>query len=155
MLQTQYMAEEINNILSTISDELLDASIMKKINKFNDDLKELTQKQSGEKPLKIDSVPDIKKNLNTLCSNVKKNLEETIFTKENEFLPCFSFIKDYIIKCVCDKINLYADSIKFYIDHNLQSIESSSKTNEAGLKAKIQELNKKDNELNDMNVKLE
>ena len=149
------MADEFNNILSTVSDELLDTNINEKLNKFNDDIKQLTEKESTEKILKIESVPDIKKNLNTLSANVKKQLEETIFTKENEFLSSFNLIKDYVIKCVCDKINLYADSINFYIDHNLQTIESSSKTNEAALEAKIQELNKKENELIDMNVKME
>ena len=155
LLHSQFLADEFNNILSTVSDELLDTNINEKLNKFNDDIKQLTEKESGEKILKIESVPDIKKNLNTLSANVKKQLEETIFTKENEFLSSFNLIKDYVIKCVCDKINLYADSINFYIDHNLQTIESSSKTNEAALEAKIQELNKKENELIDMNVKME
>ena len=155
LLHSQFLADEFNNILSTVSDELLDTNINEKLNKFNDDIKQLTEKESAEKILKIESVPDIKKNLNTLSANVKKQLEETIFTKENEFLSSFNLIKDYVIKCVCDKINLYADSINFYIDHNLQTIESSSKTNEAALEAKIQELNKKENELIDMNVKME
>ena len=155
LLHSQFLADEFNNILSTVSDELLDTNINEKLNKFNDDIKQLTEKESTEKILKIESVPDIKKNLNTLSANVKKQLEETIFTKENEFLSSFNLIKDYVIKCVCDKINLYADSINFYIDHNLQTIESSSKTNEAALEAKIQELNKKENELIDMNVKME
>ena len=155
LLHSQFLADEFNNILSTVSDELLDTNINEKLNKFNDDIKQLTEKESAEKILKIESVPNIKKNLNTLSANVKKQLEETIFTKENEFLSSFNLIKDYVIKCVCDKINLYADSINFYIDHNLQTIESSSKTNEAALEAKIQELNKKENELIDMNVKME
>ena len=155
LLHTQFMAEEINKILSTVSDELLDTTITEKLTKFNDTLKELTEKGAAEKILKIESIPDIKKNLNTLSNNVKKELEETIFTKENEFLTSYSLIKDYIIKCVCDKINLYADSINFYIDHNLQTIESSSKTNEAALEAKIQELNKKESEIIDMKVKIE
>ena len=155
LIHSQFMAEEINNILSSVSDELLDTNINEKLTKFNDTLKELTEKESGEKILKIESVPDIKKNLNSLSSNIKKNLEETIFTKENEFLSSYSLIKEYIVKCICDKINLYADSINFYIDHNLQTIESSSKTNEAALEAKIQELNKKEGELIEMNVKIE
>ena len=155
LLHSQFLTEELNNILSSVSDELLDTNINEKLNKFNDDLKQLTEKESGEKILKIESVPDIKKNLNTLSTNIKKQLEETIFTKENEFLSSFNLIKEYIIKCICDKINLYADSINFYIDHNLQTIESSSKTNEAALEAKIQELNKKENELIDMKVKME
>ena len=155
LLHSQFLTEELNNVLSSVSDELLDTNINEKLNKFNDDLKQLTEKESGEKILKIESVPDIKKNLNTLSTNVKKNLEETIFTKENEFLSSFNLIKEYIIKCICDKINLYADSINFYIDHNLQTIESSSKTNEAALEAKIQELNKKEGELIEMKVKME
>ena len=155
ILHTQFMTEEVNNILSSISDELLDTNINEKLKKFNDDLKELTEKEANEKILKIESVPDIKKNLNTFCTNIADQLEKNIFTKENEFLSSFSFIKDYIIKCITNKIKLYADSIIFYIDHNLQSIENSSKSNEAALEAKIQELNEKQNQLNDMNVKLE
>ena len=155
ILHTQFMAEEVNNILSAISDELLDTNINEKLKKFNDDLKELTEKEANEKILKIESVPDIKKNLNTFCTNIADQLEKNIFTKENEFLSSFNLIKDYIIKCITNKIKLYADSIIFYIDHNLQSIENSSKSNEAALEAKIQELNEKQNQLNDMNVKLE
>ena len=155
LLHSQFLAEEMNNILSNVSDELLDTNINEKLNKFNDELKEITEKESNEKILKIESVPDIKKNLNTLSANVKKQLEENIFKKENEFLSSYSLIKEYIIKCVCDKINLYADSINFYIDHNLQTIESSSKSNEAALEAKIQELNKKESEIIDMEVKVE
>ena len=147
LLNSQFLSEEFNNILSAVSDELLDSNINEKLNKFNDELKEITEKESAEKILKIESIPDIKKNLNTLSSNVKKQLEQKIFTKENEFLSSFNLLKDYIIKCICDKINLYADSINFYIDHNLQTIESSSKSNEAALEAKIQELNKKENEI--------
>ena len=155
LLHSQFMTEEMNNILSSVSDELLDTNINEKLTQCNDAIKELTEKEAGEKILKIESVPDIKKNLNTLSSNIKKNLEETIFKKENEFLSTFNLIKDYITKCICDKINLYADSINFYIDHNLQTIESSSKSNEAALEAKIQELNKKESEIIEMNVKIE
>jgi hypothetical protein len=155
LLHSQFLTEEMNNILSSVSDELLDTNINEKLNKFNDDLKALTEKESSEKILKIESVPDIKKNLNTLSSNIKKQLEETIFTKENEFLSSYPIIKEYIIKCICDKINLYADSINFYIDHNLQTIESSSKSNEAALEAKIQELNKKESEIIEMKVYVE
>ena len=155
LLHSQFMTEEMNNILSSASDELLDTNINEKLNQCNDAIKELTEKEAAEKILKIESVPDIKKNLNTLSSNIKKNVEENIFKKENEFLSTFNLIKDYIIKCICDKINLYADSINFYIDHNLQTIESSSKTNEAALEAKIQELNKKESEIIEMNVKIE
>ena len=155
LLHSQFMAEEMNNILSSASDELLDTNINEKLNQCNDTIKELTEKEVAEKILKIESVQDIKKNLNTLSSNIKKNLEENIFKKENEFLSTFNLIKDYIIKCICDKINLYADSINFYIDHNLQTIESSSKTNEAALEAKIQELNKKESEIIEINVKIE
>ena len=155
LLHSQFMTEEMNNILSSVSDELLDTNINEKLTKFNDTLKEITEKESAEKILKIDSVQDIKKNLNTFSENIKKNLEETIFTKENEFLSSFNLIKEYIIKCICDKINLYADSINFYIDHNMQSIESSSKTNEAALEAKINELNKKENELIEMKIQVE
>ena len=155
LLHSQFLTEEMNNILSSVSDELLDTNINEKLTKFNDSLKEITEKESAEKILKIDSVPDIKKNLNTFSENIKKNLEETLFTKENEFLSSFNLIKEYIIKCVCDKINLYADSITFYIDHNMQSIESSSKTNEAALEAKINELNKKENELIEMKIQVE
>ena len=155
LLHTQFMAEEMNNILSSVSDELIDTNITENLNKFNDTLKEITEKESNEKILKIESIPDIKKNLNTLSDNIKKQLEENIFKKENEFLSSYSLIKDYIIKCICDKINLYADSINFYIDHNLQTIESSSKTNEAALEAKIEELNKKENELIEMKLNFE
>ena len=155
LLHSQFLTEEMNNILSSVSDELLDTNINEKLNKFNDDLKALTEKESSEKILKIESVPDIKKNLNTLSSNIKKQLEKTIFTKENEFLSSYPIIKEYIIKCICDKINLYADSINFYIDHNLQTIESSSKSNEAALEAKIQELNKKESEIIEMKVYVE
>ena len=155
LLHSQFMTEEMNNILTSASDELLDTNINEKLNQCNDAIKELTEKEAAEKILKIESVPDIKKNLNTLSSNIKKNVEENIFKKENEFLSTFNLIKDYIIKCICDKINLYADSINFYIDHNLQTIESSSKTNEAALEAKIQELNKKESEIIEMNVKIE
>ena len=155
LLHTTFMTEEINKILPVISEELIDANINEQLTKFNDSLKELTEKEVAEKILKIESVPDIKKNLNTLSSNIKKQLEETIFTKENEFLSSFSLIKDYIIKCICDKIKLYADSINFYIDHNLQTIESSSKTNEAALEAKIQELNKKESKIIELEVKIE
>ena len=155
LLHSQFMTEEMNNILSSASDELLDTNINEKLNQCNDAIKELIEKEAAEKILKIESVPDIKKNLNTLSSNIKKNLKENIFKKENEFLSTFNLINDYIIKCICDKINLYADSINFYIDHNLQTIESSSKTNEAALEAKIQELNKKESEIIEMNVKIE
>lgn len=155
LLHSQFLTEELINIISSASDELFDTYLNEKLNKFNEELKELTEKVSKEKILKIESVPDIKKNLNALSANIKTQLEEKIFTKDNEFLSSYSTIKDYIIKCVLNKINSYADSINFYIDHNLQSIENSSKSNEAALEAKVQELNKKEAELIDMNIKYE
>lgn len=155
LLHSQFLTEELINIISSASDELFDTYINEKLNKFNEELKELTEKESKEKILKIESVPDIKKNLNALSANIKSQLEEKIFTKDNEFLSSYSIIKDYIIKCVLNKINLYADSINFYIDHNLQSIENSSKSNEAALEAKVQELIKKEAELIDMNINVQ
>lgn len=61
LLHSQFMTEEMNNILSSVSDELLDTNINEKLTKFNDTLKEITEKESAEKILKIDSVQDIKK----------------------------------------------------------------------------------------------
>jgi len=155
LLHTQFITEEMNNILSSVSDEVLDTNITEKLNQFNNSLKELTEKDSAEKAGKIESIPDIKKNLNELASKIQKQIEEDIFKKENEFLNSFGFIKDYVIKCVCNKINSYADSIQFYVEHNLQTIESSSKTSEAALEAKIQELNEKENELIKLRIEIE
>ena len=155
LLHSQFMAEQINNILSSVSDEVLDTMINDKLNQFNDSIKELTEKESEEKPGKIKTIPDIKKNLNELASKIQKQVEENIFKKENEFLNSFVFIKDYIIKCICNKINSYADSIQFYIENNLQTVESSSKTNEAAFEAKIQELNEKEIELNKYKIEIE
>ena len=149
------MTEEMNNILSSVSDEVLDTNIKEKLTQFNDSLKELTQKASEEKTGKIEAIPDIKKNLNEFANKIQKEIEENIFKKENEFLNSFGFIKDYIIKCICNKINSYADSIQFYVEHNLQTVESSSKTNEEAFEAKIQELNEKENELNKLKIEIE
>ena len=155
LLHSQFMTEEMNNILSSVSDEVLDTNIKEKLTQFNDSLKELTQKASEEKTAKIEAIPDIKKNLNEFANKIQKEIEENIFKKENEFLNSFEFIKDYIIKCICNKINSYADSIQFYVEHNLQTVESSSKTNEEAFEAKIQELNEKENELNKLKIEIE
>jgi len=155
LLHSQFMTEEMNNILSSVSDEVLDTNIKEKLTEFNDSLKELTQKASEEKTGKIEAIPDIKKNLNEFANKIQKEIEENIFKKENEFLNSFGFIKDYIIKCICNKINSYADSIQFYVEHNLQTVESSSKTNEEAFEAKIQELNEKENELNKLKIEIE
>ena len=145
----------MNNILSSVSDEVLDTNINEKLTQFNDSLKELIEKESAEKTGKIESIPDIKKNLNEFANKIQKEIEENIFKKENEFLNSFGIIKDYIIKCICNKINSYADSIQFYVEHNLQTVESSSKTNEEAFEAKIQELNEKENELNKLKIEIE
>ena len=155
LLHSQFMTEEMNNILSSVSDEVLDTNIKDKLTQFNDSLKELTQKATEEKTGKIEAIPDIKKNLNEFANKIQKEIEENIFKKENEFLNSFGFIKDYIIKCICNKINSYADSIQFYVEHNLQTVESSSKTNEEAFEAKIQELNEKENELNKLKIEIE
>ena len=155
LLHSQFMTEEMNNILSSVSDEALDTNIKEKLTQFNDSLKELTQKATEEKTGKIEAIPDIKKNLNEFANKIQKEIEENIFKKENEFLNSFGFIKDYIIKCICNKINSYADSIQFYVEHNLQTVESSSKTNEEAFEAKIQELNEKENELNKLKIEIE
>jgi len=155
LLHSQFMTEEMNNILSSVSDEVLDTNIKEKLTEFNDSLKELTQKATEEKTGKIEAIPDIKKNLNEFANKIQKEIEENIFKKENEFLNSFGFIKDYIIKCICNKINSYADSIQFYVEHNLQTVESSSKTNEEAFEAKIQELNEKENELNKLKIEIE
>ena len=155
LLHSQFMTEEMNNILSSVSDEVLDTNIKEKLTQFNDSLKELTKKATEEKTGKIEAIPDIKKNLNEFANKIQKEIEENIFKKENEFLNSFGFIKDYIIKCICNKINSYADSIQFYVEHNLQTVESSSKTNEEAFEAKIQELNEKENELNKLKIEIE
>ena len=155
LLHSQFMIEEMNNILSSVSDEVLDNNINEKLNQFNDSMKELIEKESNEKTGKIESIPDIKKNLNELASKIQNQIEQDIFKKENEFLNSFEFIKDYIIKCICNKINSYADSIQFYVENNLQTVESSSKTKEAAYEAKIQELNEKENELNKLKIEIE
>ena len=155
LLHTQFMSEEMNNILSSVSDEVLDTNINEKLNQFNDSIKELIEKESTEKIPKIELITDVKKNLNDFASKIKSQLEENIFKKENCFLNSYEFIKDYIIKNICNKINSYADSIQFYIEHNLQTVESSSKLNEAAFEAKIKELNEKENELNKIKVEKE
>ena len=155
LLHSQFMSEEMNNILSSVSDEVLDTNINEKLNQFNDSIKELIEKESTEKIPKIELITDVKKNLNDFASKIKTQLEENIFKKENCFLSSYDFIKDYIIKNICNKINSYADSIQFYIEHNLQIVESSSKLNEAAFEAKIKELNEKENELNKVKVEKE
>ena len=155
LLHSQFMSEEMNNILSSVSDEVLDTNINEKLNQFNDSIKELIEKDSTEKIPKIELITDVKKNLNDFASKIKTQLEENIFKKENCFLSSYDFIKDYIIKNICNKINSYADSIQFYIEHNLQIVESSSKLNEAAFEAKIKELNEKENELNKVKVEKE
>ena len=155
LLHSQFMSEEMNNILSSVSDEVLDTNINEKLNQFNDSIKELIEKESTEKIPKIELITDVKKNLNDFASKIKTQLEENIFKKENCFLSSYEFIKDYIIKNICNKINSYADSIQFYIEHNLQIVESSSKLNEAAFEAKIKELNEKENELNKVKVEKE
>ena len=155
LLHSQFMSEEMNNILSSVSDEVLDTNITEKLNQFNDSIKELIEKESTEKIPKIELITDVKKNLNDFASKIKTQLEENIFKKENCFLSSYDFIKDYIIKNICNKINSYADSIQFYIEHNLQIVESSSKLNEAAFEAKIKELNEKENELNKVKVEKE
>ena len=95
LLHSQFMIEEMNNILSSVSDEVLDNNINEKLNQFNDSMKELIEKESNEKVGKIESIPDIKKNLNELASKIQNQIEQDIFKKENEFLNSFEFIKDY------------------------------------------------------------
>ena len=148
-IHSQFITNEKNNI-SSGSNEVLDNSIREKLNQFNENLKELTEKESAEKPRKIESIPDIKKNLNELSSQIRKQIEGDIFKKENEFLNSFGFIKEYIIKCICNKINSYADSIQFYVEHNLQNIESinSKEDNEKIIKQfKIMENNNYNKEI--------
>ena len=155
LLHCNFMIYQMNNILSSVSDEVLDTNIGEKLNQFNESIKELIEKESKKKKKKIESIPDIKKNLNDLANEIKNQIEENIFKKENEFLNSFAFIKDYIIKCIYDKINAYADSIAFYVEHNLQTIESGSKLNESAFEAKNKELNEKENELNKYKIELE
>ena len=155
LLHSQFLTEEMNNILSSVSDEVLDTNITEKLNQFNDSINKLIEKESNEKAEKIGAIPDIKKNLYELSSKIQNQIEQDIFKKENEFINSFEFIKDYIIKCICNKINSYADSIQFYVENNLQTVESSSKTKEAAYEAKIQELNEKENELNKLRIEIE
>ena len=155
LLHSQFLTEEMNNILSSVSDEVLVTNITEKLNQFNESIKELIEKESNEKAEKIGAIPDIKKNLYELSSKIQNQIEQDIFKKENEFINSFEFIKDYIIKCICNKINSYADSIQFYVENNLQTVESSSKTKEAAYEAKIQELNEKENELNKLRIEIE
>ena len=155
LLHSQFMIEEMNNVLSSVSDEVVDTNINEKLNQFNDSIKELIEKESTEKIPKIELITDVKKNLNDFANKIKTQIEENIFKKENGFLSTYEFIKDYIIKNICNKINSYADSIQFYIEHNLQTVESSSKLNEAAFEAKIKELNEKENELNKIKVEKE
>ena len=92
------LKKEIEFILEEFTDLLFLGNInsmIEKLTEFNDSLKELTQKASEEKTGKIEAIPDIKKNLNTLSSNIKKQLEETIFTKENEFLSSSKKLKKF------------------------------------------------------------
>ena len=147
LLNSQFMTEEMVKLLSSICDEITDTNMNEKLENYNNDIKNLTETLSAEKILKIDEIPDIKKNLLALSNNIKKNLDEVIFPKEKLFLSSFNLIKDYITKCICDKIGAYAESINFYIEHNLQTIESSSNLNELALEEKIAELNKKDSEI--------
>ena len=155
LLHSQFLTEEMNNILSSVSDEVLVTNITEKLNQFNESINELIEKESNEKAEKIGAIPDIKKNLYELSSKIQNQIEQDIFKKENEFINSFEFIKDYIIKCICNKINSYADSIQFYVENNLQTVESSSKTKEAAYEAKIQELNEKENELNKLRIEIE
>ena len=144
LLHSQFLTEEMNNILSSVSDEVLVTNITEKLKQFNESINKLIEKESNEKAEKIGAIPDIKKNLYELSSKIQNQIEQDIFKKENAFINSFEFIKDYIIKCICNKINSYADSIQFYVENNLQTVESSSKTKEAAYEAKIQELNEKE-----------
>ena len=155
LLHSQFLTEEMNNILSSVSDEVLVTNITEKLKQFNESINELIEKESNEKAEKIGAIPDIKKNLYELSSKIQNQIEQDIFKKENAFINSFEFIKDYIIKCICNKINSYADSIQFYVENNLQTVESSSKTKEAAYEAKIQELNEKENELNKLRIEIE
>ena len=155
LLHSQYITEQMNNILSSVSDEVLDTNISEKLNEYNSTIKELTEKEGAEKINEITSTSDIKKSLYDFSNKIKTQIEENLFKKENEFLSSFSLIKDYIIKCICNKINLYADNIQFYIEHNLQSIESSYKYNDEVFEAKIKELSEKGNELIKLKIEIE
>ena len=148
LLHSQFMTEEINKVLSSVSDEVLDTNIGEKLNQFNDSIKELIEKENEEKINKIESIPDIKNCLTGLASKIKGQVEENIFKKENGFLTSFELIKDYIIKCICDKIDIYANCIQTYIEKNLQTVESSSKINQESYEMKIRESNKTISKLN-------
>ena len=148
LLHSQFMTEEINKVLSSVSDEVLDTNIGEKLNQFNDSIKELIEKESEEKINKIESIPDIKNCLTGLASKIKGQVEENIFKKENGFLTSFELIKDYIIKCICEKIDIYANCIQTYIEKNLQTVESSSKINQESYEMKIRESNKTISKLN-------
>ena len=152
LLHSQFMTEEINKVLSSVSDEVLDTNLGEKINQFNDSIKELIEKEKEEKISKIESVPDIKKCLTGLASKIKTQVEENIFKKENGFLTSFELIKEYIIKCICDKIDTYANCIQTYIEKNLQTVESSSKINQESYEMKIRELN---NTISKLNINIE
>ena len=152
LLHSKYMTDEINNVLSSVSDKVLDTIIGEKLNQFNESMKELIEKENAEKIGKIESVADIKKSLNGLAGKIKCQVEANIFTKENEFLTSFEFIKDYINKCVCDKINAYANCIQIYIENNLQTVESGSKINQESYESKIKEL---DNTISKLNIEIE
>ena len=148
LLHSQFMTEEINKVLSSVSDEVLDTNIGEKLNQFNNSIKELIEKENEEKINKIESIPDINKCLTGLASKIKSQVEENIFKKENGFLTSFELIKDYIIKCICDKIDAYANSIQTYIEKNLQTVESSSKINQETYETKIRESNTTISKLN-------
>ena len=49
LLHSQFMTEEMNNILSSVSDEVLDTNIKEKLTEFNDSLKELTANKNTKR----------------------------------------------------------------------------------------------------------
>ena len=152
LLHSNFMTEEIKNVLVNVSDEILDSKIGEKLSQFNDSIKELIEKENAEKVGKIESIADIKKSLTGLSNKIKSQVEENIFKKENEFLSSFGFIKDYINQCICEKINDYANCIQIYIENNLQTVESSSKINQESYENKIKELN---NTISKLNIEME
>ena len=71
----------MNNILSSVSDEVLDTNISEKLNEYNSTIKELTEKEGAEKINEITSTSDIKKSLYDFSNKIKTQIKENLFKK--------------------------------------------------------------------------
>ena len=136
--QFEYLIEKINNILNIYGKELLENYLQNKINKYNEEIKNIISQKENTSPLlnELNKKDDIKSLYDKFLEETNKNFEEILFNPKNEFLTCFPEIKSYFEKCVFNHLIKYINNIINFI---AVADDANKEINEQ--KQKIEELN--------------